>query len=65
MRNFLYIAVTADKLEIPVACAESISELARLVGKSYSSISSSISKAHSGRRNGFRVIKVILDKDSE
>lgn len=61
MKNVLYMAVTADALEMPVACAETIGELARLLGKSYASVSTSMHRQYSGKRNGFKIVRVVFD----
>lgn len=44
----LYLRTTNDKYELPIAVAESPTELAKLLGTSEGSVSSSISKKHRG-----------------
>ena len=47
----LYLKVTDDKYELPVAVADSQSELARLCGVSKATITSSLSHQRHGRQN--------------
>lgn len=44
----LYLRTTTDKLELPVAVAESPTELGRMLGLAPGSVSTSISKHHKG-----------------
>lgn len=54
---FVYMAITKDKYELPIAVADSCNELARILGIKPNHISSSMSKA---RKKGYksRYIKV-------
>ena len=46
----VYIAVTRDRLELPIAIADSIKELAQITNTDARTISSAISHIRSGRR---------------
>ena len=48
MRRKLYLRTTKDKYELPVAVAESLSELSRMTGHTKNVISSAISKKQRG-----------------
>lgn len=54
----MYMAVTADKYELPVAIGETASELARTLGVSTNSILSSITKKQSGKCRKMKYVKV-------
>lgn len=54
----LYLAVTADRLELPIAVAGSVSELAQMIGTSPKVISVAASREHSGRIRGYKILKI-------
>ena len=54
----LYMAVTADKYEIPLAVATNAEELSRMTGYSRTTIVSSISKRLNGKIRGIKFVKV-------
>lgn len=58
----LYMAVTADKYELPVAVAESVKELSNMTGYTEALILSSISKRQIGNRRGIRFVRVEEEK---
>lgn len=60
--DVIYMEVTKDEYELPVAVADSVTELARLVGIGKSGVSKGISYAE---RYGARCkyIKVVLEDD--
>ena len=60
MKNTLYMMVTTDKYELPLAVADSIKELATMDGKSVGAISSAMYYA---KKMGTkcRYVKVVLD----
>lgn len=60
MKSVLYMQVTRDKYELPIAVADTVSELARMTGKSRSHISSAMSHA---KKRGFKsqYVKVICE----
>lgn len=61
----LYLAVTSDKYELPIACESSAQELAKKFGVSSNLVSSSISKGLSGRYNGIKFVKCEELEESE
>ena len=64
MKNVLYMKVTKDEYELPVAVADSISLLARMLGISKKTIESSMSKSrHLGYRSVY--VKVELEEDDD
>ena len=54
----MYMAVTADKYELPICVADTARELAEHFGVSPNTVYSSMSKGLSGKRNGYRFVKV-------
>ena len=58
MGEFLWMAVTADEYELPIAVADTSIELGKMLGVSDSTIAVSIKKKFDGRRNGYRYLKV-------
>lgn len=56
----LYLRVTKDKYELPIAVADSPRELAQMLGVTRASILSSISHAKSGRlkSSSYKVVEV-------
>lgn len=62
MNNVVYMEVTKDEYELPVAVADSVTELARLVGIGKSGVSKGISYAEKyGAR--CKYVKVVLEDD--
>lgn len=58
----LWMEVTTDDLELPLVVAGSVTELARKIGKTNNTISSSVSKAKTrGYRS--RYVKVEIDEE--
>lgn len=62
---FVYLAVKADEYELPVAIADSVKELASLIGTTSAIISTSISKGINGKYTGIRYLKVEIDDEEE
>lgn len=62
----LYMAVTRDRFELPVAVADSAQELARMVGVSKRTIERRLSdnKHHPGRRSIYHRV-LVEDNDEE
>ena len=54
----MYMAVTSDKYELPLAVCDTARELGALFGVSANLIQSSISKNLSGKNKGFKFVKV-------
>ena len=65
----LWMAVTADKYELPLAVADTGIELARMLGISSSVISRSLEGSNYrkciGRNNNRKYIKVQIEEDEE
>lgn len=59
-RTVFYMAVTADKYELPIYISETIEELAEMFNVSKNNIYSSISKGKSGKNTGRKFVKVKL-----
>ena len=53
-QKYLWLAVTADKYELPIAVADSAKELAAMCGVSTSTIISSAKRNNSGTLSGKR-----------
>lgn len=60
---FLWLMITTDKYELPLAVADSPRELSKLVGVSYQNIKTSIYLAKCGRIKYSKYIKVEVDDD--
>lgn len=60
MTKVVYMAVTKDKYELPIAVADTTAELAKLVGVSRNAINSAISHA---KKKGFNscYVKVVIE----
>ena len=58
----LWLAITLDKYELPYAVADSYQELAKMVGRSPSSIQSAISHHKHGRWKRSRYITVDVEE---
>ena len=63
----LYMAVTADKYEFPIAVSSQIYYLARMLGKSERRVSEALSRIRNGRidKNGRRRGYVIMEVEVE
>ena len=62
--NVLYMEITKDKYELPVAVADSEAALARMVGVKKNCISQCI--AHTKKRGGkCKYIKVVLEDEED
>lgn len=61
--DFVYMQVTMDKYELPVAIANSLDELSKITGASKNTISSAISHAKYNKEKykHSKYVKVILD----
>lgn len=58
----LYLCVTRDKYELPLAVADSLSELARMCGVTTSAVASAISHESHGHYKS-RYKRVIIEDD--
>ncbi|MEA5016146.1 MAG: hypothetical protein VB099_16465 [Candidatus Limiplasma sp.] len=64
----LYMAVTADAYELPLIVEESPSALAKRLGIRSNQVSTACSgkrKNHSGKRRGYRIVRVECPQKSE
>ena len=57
MQKAIYIMVTKDEYELPMAIADTVKELSVMTGKSESDIRSGISKQKQGYRSRFYKIE--------
>lgn len=62
-KNRLYMMVTTDEYELPIAVAETLCELADMVGVKVSTIYSSMSHYKAGSINKTPYVKVSLDEE--
>ena len=61
MKTYLWLAVTADEYELPIAVEESASKLAKTLGVS----TGTILKKSSGKINGRKIVKIDIEKGAE
>lgn len=59
----LYMAVTADKYELPIYVTEKSREMAEWAGVTQQAIRSAVSKKTSGRNRGMKYVKVNLEEN--
>lgn len=62
MKNIVYLAVTLDKYELPIAIFNDWKEACKYSGKSYETLRSSVSRQSIDVKNKCRYISVRLDK---
>ena len=66
MGALVYMQITTDEYELPVAVAESLDELSKIVGVTKTSIWHSINRRETGRLKGkSKYIRVFLDDEEE
>ncbi|AQR93353.1 hypothetical protein [Clostridium saccharoperbutylacetonicum] len=58
MGKYLYMAVTADDFELPIAVEDSLRELAKKFDIDSNSLSHSLNNNYSGKVSGRRFVKV-------
>lgn len=58
----LYMAVTTDKYELPLAVEPYADDLAELFGFTKKSVYEAISKGRSGKKKGVKFVKVQLEQ---
>lgn len=56
-----FMVVTADKYELPLLVSQNLKKAAEFGGVSESTASGSVSRKCSGKRNGFKYIKIKVD----
>lgn len=64
-RNVVYLKVSHDKYELPLAVADSVKELSRICGVPENNISSLISKYEHGVMKWTSYRKVVIPDDLE
>lgn len=60
----LYMAVTPDKFELPLAVADSLEELSKITGIARGNIAANISKGRSGGKIGMKFVRVQVMYDN-
>lgn len=58
MGKYLYMAVTRDKFEFPIAVEENAVELANRLSIDPMSVYNSISNNRSGKINGYKILRI-------
>lgn len=58
MGKYLYMAVTADSFEFPIAVEDSLTVLAQRLDMDSNALSHSINNKYSGKSTGMRFVKV-------
>ncbi len=58
MKQSIWMAVTTDRLELPLAVADTARELGEMLGVSQNAICSRLCKGHSGKLLGYKIVKV-------
>ena len=58
MGKYIWMCVEADEYELPLAVADTARELAEILGADKHNIETSVSKHSSGRKNGYKYLKV-------
>lgn len=61
--KYLYMAVTPDKYQLPLAVADSVQQLARMVGVTTNSIYSAISHGESMNWKKRRYLRIRIDEE--
>lgn len=61
MKN-LYMAVTPDEYELPIAVAGSVTELSNMIGKKRDLISCAICKKLNGNASGMKFIRIEVEE---
>ena len=61
MGKYLWMAVTADKYELPLCVFDTAEELGKRCGVAKGTIYNAIGKGHNGRCNGFKYVRVLND----
>lgn len=62
---YVYMMVTLDKYQLPLAVADSATELAQIVGANVSTIRTSASHIKSGKIKNSRFYRVEIEDDDE
>lgn len=59
----LYLAVTPDKYELPIAVRDNPTDLGNIFGVTRTTVSTSIHKNSPGKRSGVKFIRVEVDDE--
>lgn len=59
----VYMAVTADEYELPVAITTNAAEMGKICGLTRASVLSSISKGHTCRKLNAKIIRLEIEED--
>ncbi len=63
-KQYVWMMVTFDEFELPLAVADTAAELGKLVGQSSNAITSAVSKAkHKGFRSRYHAVEIEDDED--
>lgn len=62
MGKYLWLAVTADKYELPLAVCDTAKELGDIYGIKKNSVINAVRKNSSGRECGRKIIKVLNEE---
>lgn len=57
----LYMAVTPDKYELPIAIESTLEDIAEVFNINVHTVACAISRNRSGKRNGVKFLKVEVD----
>lgn len=63
-QNEIYMLITTDRYELPVAVADTVKELAFLIGVTENNIRSAMSKAKK-RETRCRYVKVVIEEEEK
>lgn len=58
MKKYLYLAVTADKYQLPIMVEDNAKLLAKKLGIREGRVHSAIYQKESGKKTGFKILKV-------
>lgn len=61
-QQYLWLAVTADKYELPLAVCDTAEQLGRTFGLRADSIINHVHRGDSGKRSGRRFVKVRIEE---
>lgn len=61
--NYLYMAVTPDEYELPLAVEDSVTKLAKLFNVKPSKVSTLISMGRSGKTTGVKFLRIKVNND--
>lgn len=61
MGKYLWMAVDADKYELPIAVTDTAEELGRMYGIGKNTVIDMVSKGKSGKISGRKFVKVLND----